>query len=94
MKRFGGLLYSLHLNPMEASKMQHDLLRLPQVLARVGYSRSTLYSKIKAGEFPAPISLGARSVAWISGEIDEWIEQQIKAGRHACVPISRANEPQ
>ena len=76
-----GLLYSLHLNLMEDSKMQHDLLRLPQVLARVGYSRSTLYAKIKIGEFPAPISLGARSVAWISGEIDEWIDRQIKESR-------------
>jgi predicted DNA-binding transcriptional regulator AlpA len=36
----------------------HTILRLPQVKQRTGLSRSTIYSRIKTGTFPAPISLG------------------------------------
>jgi prophage regulatory protein len=56
-------------------------LRLPQVKQRTGYSRSSIYAKISLGEFPAPVSLGARAVAWIESEIDEWISDRVKASR-------------
>lgn len=49
------------------------LLRLPQVLALVGLSRSPLYRDIAAGTFPAPVSIGARAVAWHEREVLEWI---------------------
>ncbi len=49
------------------------VVRLPDVLARVGLSRSTLWRLIKAGQFPKPIKLGGRAVGWIEEEIDEWI---------------------
>jgi prophage regulatory protein len=61
--------------------MQQDLLRLPAVLTRVGWGRSTLYAKIKSGEFPSPIRLGPRSVAWPSFEVDAWIRERIAASR-------------
>jgi len=53
------------------------LIRLKDVLARVRIGRSTIYSLIKASQFPKPISLGPRSVAWIEAEIDEWIAQKV-----------------
>ncbi len=59
-----------------------QLLRLPAVKERVGLSRSTLYNKIAVGEFPAPVSLGARAVAWDSRAIDAWIAARI-ASAHA-----------
>lgn len=55
------------------------ILRLPQVVARVGFHRSTLYARIKEGTFPKPIKLGEseRSASgWIEAEINEWLEQQ------------------
>ena len=58
--------------------MQQKLLRLPDVLTRVGWGRSTLYMKVKNGEFPPPIALGPRARAWISSEVDGWIQQKIK----------------
>jgi prophage regulatory protein len=57
------------------------LIRLPQVKQRTGYSRSSIYAKISLGEFPAPVNLGARAVAWIDTEIDEWISHRVKASR-------------
>ena len=49
------------------------VLRLPEVLARVGLSKSTLWRLINAGQFPRPIRLGSRATGWIEEEIDEWI---------------------
>ena len=52
----------------------NGLLRLPQVLAIVGLSKSTLYRKVKAGLFPAPIKLSGNLVVWKRQVVMEWIE--------------------
>jgi prophage regulatory protein len=57
------------------------LLRMPQVKARTGLSRSTIYLRIKAGEFPTQVSLGARAVGWIEAEIERWIATQVERSR-------------
>ena len=57
------------------------ILRLPQVKAATGLSRSTIYAKVKAGEFPRYIALGVRSVGWLESEIQEWIDERVKASR-------------
>ena len=57
------------------------ILRRPQVEARTGMSRSTIYARIQDGTFPRPILLGSRSVGWIEHEIDDWLQQRIKASR-------------
>lgn len=61
--------------------MVTSILRLPDVKTRTGLSRSTIYLRVKEGKFPAPISLGARSVGWIDSEIQQWLEDQIKSSR-------------
>ncbi|MDE2271001.1 MAG: AlpA family transcriptional regulator [Xanthomonadaceae bacterium] len=53
------------------------LLRLPQVKAQTGLSRSALYRRIAAGNFPAPIKIGARASAWSSEEVERWIAECI-----------------
>jgi len=59
------------------------ILRLPQVKQLTGLSRSTIYARIKAGQFKAPISLGARAVGWLASDVDAFIESCIKASRTA-----------
>lgn len=59
------------------------ILRLPQVKQRTGLSRSTIYARIKAGQFNAPISLGARAVGWLASDVDAFIESCIKTSRQA-----------
>ncbi len=61
--------------------MSTRLLRLPEVRARVPYSRATIYKKIQQGEFPAPIPLGARAVAWDSEAIEAFIASRIAAAK-------------
>lgn len=57
------------------------ILRLRQVSARTGLARSTIYERIKAGEFPAQVSLGARAVGWVEAEVEAWIAAQIERSR-------------
>lgn len=57
------------------------IIRLQAVKARCGLSRSTLYNRMAAGEFPSPIALGARSVGWVESEINGWIAARINASR-------------
>ena len=56
-------------------------LRLPEVMARTGLSRSTIYVRLDEGRFPPPVSLGARAVGWIESEVDEWMRERIAASR-------------
>jgi prophage regulatory protein len=62
--------------------MASTLLKLPAVLTRVAFSRSQLYAKVKEGTFPAPVSLGARAVAWVEEEVDDWVNSLIQASRN------------
>lgn len=57
------------------------ILRRRQVEARVGLKRSTLYGRIAEGTFPAPVRLGARTVGWLSSEVDEWLRARVAESR-------------
>jgi prophage regulatory protein len=61
--------------------MSEKFLRLAEVQRRVPYSRSTIYLKVSCGEFPQPIDLGARAVAWLESDVDEWIAARIGKSR-------------
>ena len=53
------------------------LLRLPDVLVRVGISRSAVYELVQRGAFPRPVKLGTRCTAWVEREISAWIDVRI-----------------
>lgn len=57
------------------------VLRLPAVIARVGMSRSWIYDNVSKANFPAPIQLGAKAIAWLEDEIDEWLANRVAASR-------------
>jgi len=59
------------------STTQFVLLRLPEVKAHTGLSRSELYRRIAKGAFPAPVKIGARASAWSSAEIERWKAERI-----------------
>jgi predicted DNA-binding transcriptional regulator AlpA len=57
------------------------MLRMPDVLKLTGFtSPDTIYRLVRAGTFPAPRKLTARSSAWRSDEIDEWITSRPALG--------------
>ena len=56
------------------------ILKRPEVEAMTGFSRSTLYARMAAGEFPKPIKLGgpnSRSVGWPESVVNDWIEARM-----------------
>ena len=61
--------------------MEHQILRLTDVIAMTGLSRSTIYLRMVQGKFPNKINLGSRAVGWISSEVNEWIEERIRESR-------------
>jgi prophage regulatory protein len=63
--------------------MTHHILRLPDVKAATGLSRSTIYLRIAEGTFPRPVSLGGRAVGWLQAEIDDWMTRRIEYSRGA-----------
>ena len=49
------------------------LLRLPEVMARVGLRRSAIYQRMSDGRFPRSRSLGPKCTVLVESEIDDWI---------------------
>ena len=58
------------------------ILRLPEVEARTGKSRSSIYKCVADGTFPKQIKLGPRAVGWVEAEIE--------AHNQACIEASRS----
>ena len=57
------------------------ILRVPQVLDRLGIGRSTLYEWMARDAFPRSIPLGERSIGWLESDVDEWIEARARRAR-------------
>jgi len=55
-------------------KQQPRILRRPEVLELTGWSKSTLYNRIESKQFIKSISLGERSIGFISYEVDAVIK--------------------
>lgn len=72
------------------------LERINSVIYRTGHSRSGWYAEVGRGEAPKPVKLaGGRAAAWVSTEIDAYIEQQIAArdaGPKNVIPVAGADK--
>jgi prophage regulatory protein len=55
------------------------LLRLPMVMRITGLARSTIYKLISQNQFPVPIKLSKRAVAWLQSEIETWVSSRVRA---------------
>ena len=70
------------------NKPKLRFIRLPEVLTRTGYGRTTIYRKMEDGSFPRSVKLSGpledsnafdcRAVAWIEDEVEQWIESRIE----------------
>jgi prophage regulatory protein len=61
-----------------------SFLRLPDVKAVTGLSKSSLYVLIREKRFPAPVRLGPRTVAWVRSEVKQWAAERVHASRSAA----------
>jgi len=56
-------------------------LRLPAVQSRTRYSGTTIWRKVKIGDFPKPINIGPNATAWIEQEVEDWMQRRIDQSR-------------
>ena len=61
----------------ERTRAPTRILRLPEVMARTGLSRTTIYRWRLAGRFPQAVRLGTRCVGFIESEIEEWLRERM-----------------
>ena len=62
--------------------MSHEdkIIRLPQVMTRVGLKKSAIYKMIANGEFPKQVKLGTHASGWLDSDVQKWILKRA-AGR-------------
>lgn len=58
-----------------------SFLRLPDVKAVTGLSKTSIYELIREKKFPAPVRLGPRAVAWVKSEVRKWALERVHASR-------------
>lgn len=58
-------------------------LRLKQVLAQTGLSRSGMYSLMARGEFPKNFPISRRAVAWDSQHVADWQAGRIQPAQRS-----------
>jgi len=49
------------------------LLRKPEVLSRLGISKSTLTRWVENGTFPPPVQIGPRAVGWFAHDLEAFL---------------------
>ncbi|MBN8447360.1 MAG: AlpA family transcriptional regulator [Gammaproteobacteria bacterium] len=55
------------------------LIKLKQVMDCTGLARSTVYKFMADGQFPKPVKLGSKMVAWVESEVSAWIQERVSA---------------
>ena len=69
---------------MTVTTSDNRLLRLSEVQARCGLSRSTVYRQMGEGAFPRPLRVGVRAVRWRESEIESWLPSRPRAAGYPC----------
>ncbi|WPN49167.1 AlpA family transcriptional regulator [Pseudomonas sp. P8_241] len=62
---------------MSAPTNTRRILRLPEVMAIVGFGRAHIYNLMAEGKFPRAQRISIRAVGWDSKKIDEFVAQQL-----------------
>ena len=63
--------------------MADKLLRVGQVVEKVGLSRTTIWRLRRQGDFPQPTVVYGPCIAWSENELDEWIKRRLQKRRPA-----------
>jgi prophage regulatory protein len=59
--------------------LSDSILRVQQVMAACGKSRSSIYKDMQKGLFPRQVKITARAAGWSRNEIDAWLAQRKQA---------------
>jgi predicted DNA-binding transcriptional regulator AlpA len=65
--------------------------RLADVIRITALSRSTIYRRIAAGEFPSQVSLGGRATGWRREALQAWVGDPSNFHRLAICEMKRSS---
>ncbi len=68
------------------------ILRIREVCKTVGLGRSSVYDRVRRGEFPRPVRLGERAVGWRSADIERWLDG-LSEQSETCSPLLEPEPP-
>ena len=60
---------------MKITTGRQRILRMPELIEKVGVKASTIYAAINQESFPGPIRLfpNGRAIGWLESDVDAWI---------------------
>ena len=56
--------------------MGDRLLTAKEVCEITGFSATTIYSWMNAGQFPSSVRMGPRAVRWWQSDVEAWLESR------------------
>jgi len=57
------------------------LIGFPEVMAKTGLRHTAIYERMRSGEFPPSVKIGA-CARWLEADVDAWIDRQIAHRAH------------
>ena len=64
--------------PASTTTNPRRILRLPEVMAAVGFGRAHIYNLMAEGKFPKARRIGVRAVGWDSLEIEAYVATKLE----------------
>lgn len=68
------------------------IIRMKELVSKVGYARSTIHALIKEGRFPEPFKLvpNGRANGWLEETIDKWMQDRADGAKQS-ITYHRSN---
>ncbi len=57
------------------------LMRMKDLTEMTGFCSDHIYRMIRNGSFPKQIKISSRASAWLTSDVDAWLEERIKLSR-------------
>jgi prophage regulatory protein len=63
---------------MDEMLKTHRILRMPDLVKKIGLRPSTIYELVAKAKFPKPFKIveGGRASGWLESEIDSWLNDR------------------
>jgi len=61
-----------------------SMLRIGEVCRRTGLSKSQIHRLVSEMDFPRPIRLSKRAVAWVEMDVEVWLQERINTTREVA----------
>jgi prophage regulatory protein len=64
-----------------ADNIHVRVIRLPEVVSRVGLKKTQIYQLMRQRKFPQAVKMSERATGWLEHEIDSYIAERVAISR-------------